>query len=89
MAGRCIENVIEWISGEETALCTFSQKRYANRIRRLSEKYAELVEIIAENEDGSILARIPLSAIHITIYTPKTGGFAGVPDTTEDCDDDE
>ena len=80
---RCKENVIEWIEGDKTAFCTFSQKRFVNRIKRMSATHGKAVTILAENEDGSIMARIPLSAIHITIYSPKTGSFAGV-DNEED-----
>ena len=72
------ENVIEWLTGQNMATVTFSQKKYINRIERMAEKHGSCVEILAKNEDGSITARIPLSAIHLTIYKPNTRGFAGV-----------
>lgn len=72
------ENNIEWLTGQERATVSFSQKKYVNRIKRMAEKHAPCVEIIAENDDGSIYATIPLSAIHITIYEPKKAGFPGV-----------
>lgn len=72
------ENVIEWLTGQDTATVTFSQKKYINRIVRMAEKHGSCVEILAKNEDGSITARIPLSAIHLTIYPTNTHGFAGV-----------
>lgn len=74
---RVKENVIEWLDGDQTVTCTFSQKKFVNRIKRMAENHASSVKILAENHDGSILASIPLSAIHITIYSPKNGGFYG------------
>jgi len=75
---RVKENVIEWIENEDTALCTFSQKKFVNRIRRMVENRTPCVKILVENPDGSILARIPLSAVHITVYAPRKGQFYGV-----------
>jgi hypothetical protein len=46
----------------------------------MAEKFPSCVEIIAENEDGSIYATIPLRAVHLTIYDPKKPGFKGVDD---------
>lgn len=74
---RCRENVIEWIEGDKIAKCTFSQKKFINRIRRMSATHGSCVKILAENMDGSILASVPLSAVHITIYTPKKGELKG------------
>ena len=74
------ENNIEWLTGQDRATVSFSQKKYVNRIKRMAEKYPSRVEIIAENDDGSICATIPLKSIHLTIYDSKTPGFAGVDD---------
>ena len=74
------ENVIEWLNGDKMVTATLSQKKLINRLRRMSEKYPSCVEIIAENIDGSILARFPVSAVHITIYGQKTASFEGVID---------
>lgn len=74
------ENSIEWYTGQKTATVSLTQRKHINRIHRMAEKHAELVEIVAENPDGSIVAHIPLSAIHMTIYGMKTGGFEGVDD---------
>ena len=72
------ENVIEWLNGDTTVTATLSQKKLVNRLLRMSKKYPSCVEIVAENPDGSILARFPLSALHITIYAPKATSFKGV-----------
>lgn len=70
------ENVIEWYTGDNRVTVSLNQKRYRNRIKRMAEKFPELVEIVAENADGTITARIPLKAVHLTIYGSNTGGFA-------------
>lgn len=44
----------------------------------MSKIHGELVKIVHENTDGSIVCKFPLRAVHITIYGPKTGGFEGV-----------
>lgn len=80
MIGDMKENAIEWITGDDTVTATFTQKKFINRIRRMSETHEELVEITHENPDGSITCRFPLKAVHITIYNTKTGGFEGVQD---------
>ena len=72
---KCQENVIEWVNGDNEATCTFSQLKYINRIRRMSKKHPELIKIHAENPDGSILATIPLKALHLTIYSQNNKGF--------------
>lgn len=74
------ENVIEWLNGDKMVTATLSQKRLVNRLKRMAEKYPSCVEIVAENIDGSILARFPLSAVHITIYGQKTASFEEVID---------
>lgn len=42
------ENVIEWIEGSKTATCTFSQKKFINRITKMAEKGGSPVEILAK-----------------------------------------
>lgn len=63
------ENVIEWLVGDRDVMCTLSQKKYVNRVLAMAKKHPERVEIIHENDDGSILARLPLAAVHLTIYS--------------------
>ena len=61
MIDKYNENVIEWLTGDDTVTMTLSQKKYVNRIKRLGAAYIE-----AENTDGSILAYVPLSWIKIS-----------------------
>lgn len=53
------ENVIEWLDGQDTMAVTLHQKKFINQVRRLAQKRDD-VKILAENEDGSIFAHIPL-----------------------------
>lgn len=60
------ENVIGWYKDSEMATVTFSQGRYISKIKKLAEKYPDDVKVL-ENADGTILAYIPVKAIHISI----------------------
>lgn len=59
------ENVIEFLKGHNKATITFSQGRYKTRIKKLAEKFPEECNIIAENQDGSIRAHIPVTWVRI------------------------
>ena len=79
------ENVIEWLTGQDTATVTVHQKKFANKIKRMAERGA--AEIIAENDDGTIMAHISIKAIHL--YQQAWNG-AGIPvGSDDDTDEDE
>lgn len=59
------ENAIEWINGQNRVTVTLSQGRYISKIKKLAAKFPNEVQIVAENEDGTILAHIPLNYIKI------------------------
>ena len=59
------ENCIEFFKNSPTATVTFCQGKYITKIRKLAERFPEECEIVAENEDGSILAHIPTKWIKI------------------------
>lgn len=61
------ENCIEWLTGQHTITCSISQVRYISKIKALAEKYPKKVKILAENEDGTILAKLPLKALKLNI----------------------
>lgn len=63
------ENVIEWLTGQETISVTLTQKKYINRVKRLAKKYPEQVQVLVENDDGSIFAHLPLKALKLNIIT--------------------
>lgn len=55
-----MENAIEWLTGQDRIAVSFSQKRFANRLKRLAEQFPDEVDII-ENQDGSVFGHMPLS----------------------------
>lgn len=60
------ESCIEWIRGDMIASGTFPNgTAHKNRIIALSKSHPEDVQITAENKDGSICARFPVSFIKI------------------------
>ena len=59
------ENVIEWITGDDTISVTVSQKKFVNRIKRFALT-DENVVILAENPDGSIFAHLPISYLKLS-----------------------
>lgn len=64
---KCTENVIEWITGQHTISCTFSQGKYIKKVKSLAEKYPDKVKIIKENDDGSIFCKLPIKSLKLSI----------------------
>lgn len=62
---KCTENTIEFLAGETRATVTFSQGRYKSRIKKLAAERPEECSIVAENQEGSICAHIPVSWVKI------------------------
>ena len=58
---RSNENCIEWLNGQKTITCTYSQQKYVNKAKKLAHKNPHDVHIVAENADGSIVIHAPLS----------------------------
>lgn len=69
------ENVIEWVTGDDAITVTLSQRKYITKVRKLAVKWPSLVLILAVNADGSILARLPLKALKLSIITPHRTRF--------------
>ena len=65
------ENAIEWYNGQDTMLVTLNQGRFINKVKRLAKKFPQRVQIVAENSDGSLLARLPLSALKLNLSEPR------------------
>lgn len=59
------ENVIEFLQNEKIATVTFTQGRYITRIKDLAEKKPDECKITRINEDGSIVAHIPVAWVRI------------------------
>lgn len=60
------ENAIEWLTGQDTITLSLTQQRYITKVRKLKKKFPELVKI-KTNPDGSIFAKLPLSALKLSI----------------------
>ncbi len=60
------ENVIEWLKDSKMATVTFTQRRYITRVRQYAESRPGECSILAENTDGSICARVPVSWVKIS-----------------------
>ena len=56
----CNENAIEFMTNGTKATLTFSV------IRKLAEKHPDDCQIVADNEDGSICAHVPVAWIRIS-----------------------
>lgn len=74
------ENVLEWLDGNDTISATLHQKKFVNRIKKLSEIHKDEVKIIAENDDGSIFVHLPLSYLKLN---PKRQLINRVSDKSE------
>lgn len=69
------ENVIEWITGDDWIACTFTQRKFISKVRKLSAKYPQFVPICIENKDGSIFCHLPLKALKLSIIMPNKRTF--------------
>ncbi|MCD8325903.1 MAG: helix-turn-helix transcriptional regulator [Lachnospiraceae bacterium] len=59
------ENVIEFMKDGSRATVTFCQGRYISKIRKLAARCPDDCQIIAENDNRSIVASIPVRWIRI------------------------
>ena len=59
------ENCIEFLSGERSAVVSFTNRKHINRIKKLYEERKDDFKYFHENADGSICAKLPLKWIKI------------------------
>lgn len=59
------ENVIDWLTGDDTITLSLTQEKYRNKIKRLAEQYPDEVDYIV-NEDGSVFAHVPVRWLKIS-----------------------
>ena len=62
---RVLETVFEHEDGRDTFTISACEKWSARKIRKLAEAHPDEVKIVAENEDGSLLAHVPLGWVSI------------------------
>ena len=68
VSGESSEFAINWTRRSKTATVFFpSGSRMASKLRRLAEKYPDEIEIVHENNDGSIIGHVPVKAIKLSI----------------------
>lgn len=65
MAESMNENIIEFLRNSNTATVSFCQGKYVTKIKKLAERFPNECQIVAENNDGSIVAHIPTKWIKI------------------------
>lgn len=82
------ENCLEWLTGQDTITATLTQKRFINRVRRLSEQDGS-VQIVAENKDGSIVAHLPIRALHLFLLPQNSKRPPWLSDTLGEDETDE
>lgn len=61
MSDICQDNCMEWLTNQKIGAVTFSQRKFVTKIKKYAEQYPKDIKIIAENEDGSIFAHVPVS----------------------------
>lgn len=64
---RVIDSAVEWVDGSDRATVSLSvhQRSMQNRVRKLKEQKPNLVDY-TENEDGSMMAHVPVSWVKIS-----------------------
>lgn len=63
------ENVIEFLNNQHTITVSFCMQKWINKIKKLKELRPDDVKILAENDDGSICAKLPIK--YLKISAPK------------------
>ena len=63
---KASENGIEWIKNEKVAAVTLTQKRMMSQIKKYAHVRPEECQIVAENTDGSVIAKIPVSWVKVS-----------------------
>ena len=63
------ENCVEFLNNQKTMTVSFCSQKWITKIKKLSQSNPDDVEIIAENKDGFICARLPIK--YLKISTPR------------------
>ena len=63
------ENCVEFLNNQKTMIVSFCSQKWITKIKKLSQSNPDDVEIIAENKEGSICARLPIK--YLKISTPR------------------
>ena len=60
------ENAIEFLYGDKQATGTFCSPKFVNRLKKLAENNPDECKVVAENEDGSIVAHFPVKWVRVS-----------------------
>ena len=60
------ENCVEFLNNQKTMTDSFCSQKWITKIKKLSQSNPNDVEIIAENKDGSICAKLPIKYLKIS-----------------------
>ena len=60
------ENCIEFLNNQYRITVSFCMSKWINKVKKLKEEHPDDVKILAENEDGSICARLPIKYLKIS-----------------------
>lgn len=66
MANELRTSCIDFYDDESVATFSGAKKKLINKLRKYANQYPDEVQILHENDDGSILAKFPLSYLKIT-----------------------
>ena len=66
------ENMIEFITGQRSMTCTFSNGKHIRKIKKLYADHPEDFKYFKENTDGSICASLPLKYLKISAPRKNT-----------------
>lgn len=69
------ENAIEWITGQDRITVSLTQKKYISKVKKLAARYENEVDYV-ENEDGSIVAHLPLKALKLSIIATEKRDYS-------------
>ena len=61
------ENCVEFLNNQKTMTVSFCSQKWITKIKKLSQSNPDDVEIIAENKDGSICAKLPIKYLKISV----------------------
>lgn len=61
------ENMIEWLTNQHTITCSFTQTKWINKAKALAKKHQNKVKIVKENKDGSLIVKMPIKALKLSI----------------------
>jgi hypothetical protein len=60
------ENAIEWMTGQRTITVSLSHLKYVNKVKALAVSHPKDVKILAVNDDGTILAKLPIKYLKLS-----------------------